>query len=244
MENTSYVALSRQTALWNRMDVVANNLANMNTDGYRAQHSLFHDYVVKAPGGEGPFDEKIAYVQDYGNWRDTRPGPVHMTGNPLDVAIEGEGFFRIDTPEGERFSRLGRFHLDNEGQIVTAQGHPVLSEAGEPFFLAPNERDVTINGDGSVSTENGLIGNIALASFEDQQKLRSVGHGLFTTDQDPQPVDTPNLVQGGLEGSNVKPLQEMTNMIEVQRAFEATQQMIEREDQRLSKAIETITKTR
>jgi len=243
METTSYIALSRQAALWRQMDMVANNLANMNTPSFKGEHMMFRDYVVKARAADRPFGDRVAFVQDVSIYRDMSEGALTQTSNPLDVAVRGNGFMVIDTPQGPRYTRNGHFRLDESGQMVTADGFPVLSNSDQPFFFAPNEQNVTIAADGTVSTENGQVGKIRVVGFENAQDLRKVSGGLFETEAQPQDVDRPQVVQGMIEESNIKPVVEVTKMIELQRSYEAVQRMIDNESERVRKAIDVLGRT-
>jgi flagellar basal-body rod protein FlgF len=243
METTSYVALSRQAALWRQMDMVANNLANMNTTGFKSENMMFRDYVLKSKAFDRPFGDKTAFVQDVSVFRDMSEGALTSTGNPLDVAIKGDGFMVVDTPQGARYTRNGTFRLDESGQMVTADGFPVLSTSDQPFFFAPNERSVSIASDGTVSTENGQVGKIRVVKFENPQDLRKVSGGLYQTDANAQDVEKPQVVQGMIEVSNVQPVVEMTKMIQVQRNYESVQRMIENEHDRVRKAIDVLGRT-
>ncbi len=241
MENSLYVALSHQTALVRQLDMVANNMANVNTTGYKQTSPLFTQYLDESMSADRPPVDKISYVQDFGTIRDFSPGALNATGNPLDLAIDGEGFFVIETPDGEQFTRNGHFKIDADGLLVNSDGFPLLSVNRTPFFFAPNEKEINITRDGMVTTENGIIGQIRVVGFSSLQKLRETYNGLYTTTTDNQPFDmTPNIEQGMLEASNVQPVVEMTKMIQLQRAYEAAQRMIEREDARISSAINAL----
>lgn len=240
METSAYIALSRQAALRRQLDVVANNMANMNTTAYKGEQMMFVQHLVKSKGGESFAPTKLAFSRDIAQFRDTAEGPMRATNNPLDVAIKENGYFSIETPEGERYTRNGRFELDNEGQLVTQHGYPVLSEAGTAFVLAPDDKDISIARDGTLSTNNGELGRVKIVSFEDRQKLQKEEGGLLSTEQTPKDVDDPVVIQGALEGSNVNPIIELTKMIKVQRAYDGVKAFIDREDQRQRKMIERL----
>jgi len=241
MQTPSYIALSRQTALWRQMDVVANNIANMNTPGYKSEATLFTQYLARSRGIESPSPDRLSYTLDYGTVRDMSEGPMTHTGNPLDVAISGQGYLEVETDFGRFFTRNGRLMLDQDGMIVTSSGHPVMSADDTPFFIAPNETDITISRDGTVSTENGAIGRLRVVEFEDPERLRRVEAGLLDADdQEPQEVEVVALQQGMLEGSNVQGMEQITHMIEVHRAYESVQQMIESESERQRRAISVL----
>lgn len=242
MENTSFVALSRQGVLRRQMDVVANNIANMNTTGYKGEKMMFIQHLVRSKGGEKIFGDQIAYVRDVATMRDVTEGPMEQTGNPLDLAIVGEGFFVIGTGGGERYTRNGHFRLDEAGQLVSHLGDPVLSDGGEPFFFSTQDTEINIARDGTVSTENGDLGRLRVVRFENEQQMRVVSSGLYATEAKPEDMETADVVQGMLESSNVKPIIEITNMIEVQRAYASVQKFVDREDERIRKMVEEYAK--
>ena len=235
MENTSLIALSRQGTLRRQMDVVANNIANMNTTGLRGEKMLFIEHVVRSPGGEQIFGDRLAFVRDIATVRDLSEGPLERTGNPLDLALRGNGYFVVETEGGERYTRSGRFHLDEEGQLVNNHGHPVLSDGGEPFFFSTEDNEITISRDGTVATENGELGRLRVVTFENEQMLRVTAGGIYDTEERPDAVDSPDVVQGMLEGSNVEPIIELTRMIEVSRSYDAAKKFIDKEDERMRK---------
>lgn len=240
MENTAAIALSRQTVLWRNMDVIANNLANMNTTGYKTERLMFAAHLVKSRGGARLTGERHAYVRDIASVRDTREGAIAKTGSPLDLAIRGKGFFVVETDEGERYTRNGRFQLDSKGQLVNQQGHPVLSQGGQPIFFSPADNDIDIAADGTISTENGEIGRLWVVEFENEQALTQIEAGLFKTSADPEDVDEPKIIQGALEGSNVQPIIEMTRMISVQRSYNSVSKIIDTEDKRIKQMMRTL----
>jgi len=237
METTTFIALSRQSSLRRQMDVVANNIANMNTTGFKGERMMFVEHLVKSKGGERILGDKVSYTRDIATMRDLSPGALEHTGNPLDVAIEGDGYFVVQTDAGNRYTRNGRFQLDEDGQLVNAAGHPVLSDGGAPFFFAPGDTKITISNDGSVSTQNGDVGRISVMGFENQHQLRPGAGGLYATEVVPQPVEKVKLTQGMLESSNIQPVVEMARMIEVHRKYEGVKGFLEKEDERMKKMI-------
>ncbi|WP_041793671.1 flagellar basal-body rod protein FlgF [Pararhodospirillum photometricum] len=241
MENTSYIALSRQMALWRKLDTVANNLANMNTDGFQSEQTLFSQYLMATRDSEFRFPEKLAYTQDFGSFRDMTPGPLRQTDNALDIAINGPGYFEIEDSSGPLYTRTGQFTLDKDGMVVTPQGQPLLMANGQPLIVAPTENTITIARDGTVSTENGQVGKIRLVTFDNEQAMTRVAGGLFDpSGQDPRPVERPDVRQGMVEGSNVNPMLELTKMIDVQRAYDATTRLLEQENERQTNAYEVL----
>ncbi len=222
METTTYIALSRQTVLRRQMDVIANNIANMTATGFRAEALL----AEQVPVDVGP-RQTVRYVQDVALVRDLTPGAMIPTGNPFDLAIEGQGYFVIATPEGDRYTRNGQFRLNELGEIVTATGDSVLDDGGAPIAVPPDSGAVTIAPDGTVSTPDAVIGRVGLVVFEDAQDLEKAGHGYYRTGQAPLPAEGVSVIQGIIEGSNVRPVVEMTEMMSTLRAYQGTQKIID-----------------
>jgi flagellar basal-body rod protein FlgF len=222
METTTYIALSRQMVLRQRMDIIANNIANMTASGFRAE-KLLAEQVPVAAGSR----QTIKFVQDVAVVRDLTPGAMIPTNNPLDMAIEGEGYFVVATNEGQRYTRSGQFRLNDLGEITTATGDSVLDDGGAPLAIPANSGAITIAPDGTVSTPDGVIGRLNLVTFDDDQDLQKAGDGLYRTDQAPRPATEARIIQGLLEGSNVRAVAEMTEMMSTVRAYQGTQKIIE-----------------
>ncbi len=240
MENTSYIALSRQNALWRQLDVVANNMANANTPAYKGEQMMFREFLVDTRSSARATGTKLSFVQDMGLLRDTREGPLTKTDNPLDVGIHGEGYFQIETQAGMRYTRNGHFRLDEGGMLVNSQGFAVMDKNDNPIIFAPNETRIQIAGDGTVSTENGVVANLKLVRFANEQNLRKAGDSLYETTDQAETIQRPQLVQGMMEESNVQPVVEITKMTELLRQYQAAQNMIDREHDRTMKAIDTL----
>lgn len=241
MENTSYIALSRQAALWRQLEVVANNMANANTPAYKGEQMMFREFLMDTRSSARATGTKVAFVQDLGVLRDTREGPLTRTENPLDMAIHGEGYFQIETEAGMRYTRNGHFRLDDGGMLVTSQGFAVLDTADNPIILAPNESQINVASDGTVSTENGQVAKLKVVRFENDQELRKAGDGLYETTLDPEAIDRPSIVQGMMEESNVQPVVEITRMTQILREYQGVQKMIDAEHERQLKAIQAFT---
>ena len=235
MDSTSYVALSRQIALQRAMQVVANNLANANTTAFKAGAMLF-ETVLERAGEPG----RLAFVQDVATVHDPSEGPLLSTGGPLDLAVQGPGFLTVATPAGERYTRAGRLQRSSQGELVNADGHRLLDEGGAPIVLPPSDPSPAIAADGTVSGRAGPIARIRLVRFAEPSRLRPEGAGLWSTDQAPIPGSPGKIVQGALEGSNVNAVLELTRMIEVTRAFEGTQKMLETHHELVRRAVERI----
>ena len=233
METTSLIALSRQDTLRRQLNIIANNLANMNTTGFKAKKMMFVEHLVRSDGGNGIAGQPISFVRDIATIRDTAAGTLKETGNPLDLAIRGPGYFVVETEDGERYTRNGHFRLDEAGQLVTQGGNPVLSDSGQPFFFSPEDSAIMVAPDGTVSTENGELGRIRVVRFENDQELRETTGGLLTSESPPQDVETPDVAQNMLENSNVQPIMEIAKMIAVERAYSDVKRFIAREDERI-----------
>jgi flagellar basal-body rod protein FlgF len=227
MENALLVGLSRQTALERQLDIVANNIANVNTTGYKADGTLFEEYL-NTGAHEDNFvgvDRRVSFVQDRGTFRDYSQGATEQTKNPLDVAIDGSAFLVVQTPAGERYTRDGGLHLNNQGQLVTVAGNPVLGTGG-PIIFQPTDHDINITPDGTITVVEGngrtdsIRGKLRLVSFADAQKLLKEGLNLYTAGEgSPQPDAKSAVRQGFIEKSNVNAVVEMSRMMEVTRAY-------------------------
>lgn len=239
METTSLISLSRQTGLRRQMEVVANNLANMNTVGFKGENMMFVDHFVRSRGGEKPFPQKLHFVRDIATFRSAIEGEITQTNNALDVAIAGPGYFVVQTPDGERYTRNGRFQLDQSGQLVTQEGFAVLTQGG-PIVLGPRDASVDIARDGTVASETGQLGKLRVVTFDNEAALRQVGNTLFRTDETPRAAEKPTVIQGALEASNVQPIVEITRMIDVQRTYESLARFIDREDERIRTLVREI----
>lgn len=238
MENTIYIGLSRQMALRTNLQIVANNVANMNTPGYRAQNMLFTEYL-EDPRGQ---DDPLSFVVDHGQFQVSKPGSLKTTDNPLDVALEGPGFFTVETPDGQAYTRAGNFSINPDGELVTASGLPV-SNGGGPIVIPPDSTEIRIDERGNISNQNGQIDQLAIVEFENTQLLNPTGQGLYVTEEVGQPSPTTRAQQGLLEGSNVNPIMEMTNLIEISRDNQSLSRMMDGENERLRRAIRTLTES-
>lgn len=243
METSTLIALSRQGGVGRQLDIVANNIANMNTTGFKGEQMMFIQHLVKSPGGQSLLGPKLAFTRDIATMLDTSDGPMEKTGNSLDLGINGEGYFVIQTENGERYTRNGRFQLDDGGQLVNQNGDPLLSTGNQPIFLSPEDTEISISRDGTVSTNNGDLGRIRLVGFENLQKLKRAADGLFNSDERPKDIESPEINQGMLEGSNVKPIFEMAKMITIHRSYDSIRSFIKREDERMRNMIREMGQT-
>jgi len=228
MENALLIGLSRQTVLERQIDVIANNIANVNTAGYKTDNSLFEEYL-NTPAHEDNFvgsDRRVSFVQDRGTYRNFSQGSVDETKNPLDVAIDGTAFLTVQTPGGERYTRDGGLHINSQGQLVTVAGNVVTGTAG-PIVFQPTDHEINITPDGTVTVVEGngrtdaQRGQLRLVSFTNAQALLKEGFNLYTAGEAGAPqADTKSTVrQGFIEKSNVNSVAEMSRMMEVSRAY-------------------------
>lgn len=245
MENSIYIALSQQSALQREMNVVANNIANMNSPGFKGQASLFLSYIEKIEGQDlrDPKLRKMAFVNDYGTVTNFAPGPIAPTGNPLDVALNGDGYLVIQRGENRFYTRNGHLQLDAQRRIVNTNGDLVLGQNNQPIQLPENDSDLVITNDGTIANAAGPINKLQIVRFERPQFVEPVGDTLFKTTEPEIPATDTAIKQGYLEGSNVNAIKSMTEMIEVQRAYERANQIVQQEHERLRKASERITKS-
>ncbi len=241
MENAQLIGLSRQIALQHQMDVVANNLANINTTGFKAERLLFEDYMM--PGARDRTflgrDQPLAYVQDWATMHDLQGGAIVASGNPLDIALQGDGFFAVGTAAGERYTRSGSFVLDAGGRLSTLDGDPVLSDGGAPIVFSPSETEITISDTGFISTNEGPKGQLKIAEFANPQELAREGNNLFSGGT-PVPATNTRVVQGAIEHSNVSGISEMAEMIRVQRSYQSVATLMQKQDDLRRAAIQRL----
>jgi flagellar basal-body rod protein FlgF len=246
MENTLLIGLSRQTVLERQLDVVANNIANVNTAGFKADQSLFEEYLTSGAHEDNfkPGDRRVSYVQDRGTYRDFAQGAPEQTKNPLDVAITGNAFLVVQATGGERYTRDGGLQMNNLGQLVTQAGNPVLGTSG-PIVFQPTDHDINISPDGTVTVVEGngrtdsLRGKLRLVSFADAQKLLKEGSNLYSG-EGAAPDLKSQVQQGYIEKSNVNGVAEMSRMIEITRAYTQIATMLQQESDLHKSAIEKL----
>lgn len=242
MENASLVALSRQIVLKRELEMTANNVANMNTLGFKRE--LLN--MAAVPSGTSstlgfPRGDRIdTFVADWTSTTDMDQGAIQTTGNPTDVAINGAAYFAIQTPRGERYTRAGNFTINAQGQLVTQGGDPVAGTSG-PISIPPGETELSISQDGTVSTASGVKGKIRTVTFANPRLLSKEGLNLFNG-QNPQVATNPQLVQGAIESSNVKPVEEMTRMIDVTRSYEMLANIMKSHEDMRNKAVDQLGK--
>lgn len=234
MEAGIYTTLTRQSGLMREMQVVAHNIANISTTGFRREGVIFSEYVKRME--DGP-----SLSMALGNARrmDLRQAGLAQTGGTFDFAIQGEGFFLIETPQGQSLTRAGRFMPNAEGELVNPDGYRLLDAGGAPIFVPPDVAAVALSTDGTLSGNGQPIAQIGLWQPGDPLKMTHAGGTLFISET-VVPAETTTLLQGFVEESNVNPISEIARMIEVQRAYEMGQGFLEKEDERMRGVIQTL----
>lgn len=231
MDNASLVGLSRQIVLDRELGVVANNLANINTTGYKADSSIFEQFLLPEASADAfPADSRdLAYVRDRATWHRFAPGPTLRTGGALDVAIDGDAFLVVQTAAGQRYTRNGALQITPTGTLVTAAGDPVLGVGG-PIQFQTSDHDISIGEDGTITVREGasatsdsIRGQLQLARFDNPGALQKEGSSLFSAPPGiaPLPPQNVRVVQGAIEQSNVNAVGEMARMVEITRAYES-----------------------
>lgn len=236
MDNAIYATLGRQTGLASQMRMVANNIANANTTGYRGEGVIFSEVVRST--GEGA---SLSMATARARVTDLSQGALARTGGAFDLAIEGEGFFMVQTPDGQRLTRAGSFGPNAAGDLVTAEGYPVLDAGGAPLIVPVGLGPVGIAPDGTVSAGGQPVGQVGLFVPRDPLELKREGGTRFEAASGADPAPEARVMQGFLEESNVDPITEVARMIEVSRAYEMGQSFLQQEDERIRGAIRALT---
>lgn len=260
-----YSAVSGAMAQSSKLDTIANNLANVNTTSFKKDRQVFSEYLsayekpddsMKVPrvtaSIESFYDMQggdLSYVNPAGTYTNFAQGGLKSTGSPLDVAIDGKGFFEVATPEGVRWTRNGAFQIDNNGRLVTKEGYAVLREGGgDPAQrgVTLTSRNVTISQSGEIFDGGNNLGRLALVEMQNPDDLQKVGSSNYTLKNTatsiPVAAREAKLHQGYIETSNVNVVEEMTDMISANRVFEATQQAVKAHDQMDDKLINQVGK--
>jgi flagellar basal-body rod protein FlgF len=236
MTNPIYTLLSKQVGLRQQVDVTANNVANLSTAGFKREGLAFATHVerLEVVGGS------LAMADVRGSHTDLRAAALERTGNAFDFAIDGAGFFAVETAAGVRYTRDGRFSTNQLGELATITGHRVLDEGGAPILIPPEISDITASADGTLSAPDGSpLGVLGIWHVSDGA-LRREADGLFATAVEPEAAPEARVVQGFLESSNVNPVRELTDLIEAQRAYERGRAMLDSEDERIRSVIEKL----
>lgn len=250
MENTILVGLSRQVALERQLGVVANNVANVNTTGFKADKPVFEEFL-RTPAHIDTFvgrDRRVSFVQDRATYHDFGQGTVEQTNNPLDIAIDGNAFLAVQANGTERYTRNGALQINNQGQLVTMDGHQVVGANG-PITFQPGDQDIAIGKDGTITVREGINSNVAsvrgklrLVTFDQPQQLAKQGSNLFSAPEGvvANAALTAGIRQGALEKSNVSSVAEMARMIEISRAYTSISSMMQQQNDLRKMSIERL----
>ena len=237
MDAGSYVGVSAHLALERRLAVIANNVANAGTAGYRAEGTAFATIVSKTT----PY--RTAFAAEHASHVDTRSGGFVETRNPLDIAIQGDGFLGLQTPAGIAYTRDGRMQMLPTGDLVSLSGHAILDAGGAPLTIDPNSGPPAFGRDGTIFQQGLPVGAIGLFALDLSKPAQRYENAAFIPDKPPEPITDfagNGIVQGFTEESNVNAISEMTRLIEVSRAFEAVATGLDRRDSMLREAVQTL----
>lgn len=244
MDTKILVSLSHQVAMRRQIDIIANNIANMNTTAYKRESIMFNEYLSDTGGSLPKSFRKVSFVQEAGIARQMTNGELVTTGNVLDVSIEGDGMFKVRKPDGEiAYTRNGHFALNGDNVLVTTNGDEILDEGDAPIQFPPNTDGFKIAEDGTVSAKDiGEIGKLAVLQFQNYGAMKKIGDNLYSAEEEPELSEDFRLAQGMLENSNVSPILEVTNMIQLSRAYAQTSNLMEQVQRTQSQAINKLTK--
>ena len=252
MQNALYVSLSKQVALRREMDVIANNLANMDTNGFKANDVTFEEYLSSKAriAHPSPTDRRVSYVRESGSTTDFSAGALQQTGGTLDIAIRGEGYFVVETPQGDRYTRNGAFTMNEKGELVNMQGYRVRGQNG-PIQFDQQDSNITFSREGTITAINGIQNQVIeraklnIVRFNNENALVREGEGLYAAvGQTAQPAtEKTSVTQGALEKSNVRPIVEMSRMLEVMRAYQSLSSMMTKTDDLRKTAIDKLADT-
>jgi flagellar basal-body rod protein FlgF len=234
MDSIGYTTLNRQSGLMREMQVVANNIANISTTGFRREGVVFSEYVARLDG-----DPSLSMAQAKTRSVDLQQAGLSTTGGTFDFAIQGDGFFQVSTPQGPRLTRAGSFTPSATGELVNMDGHQLLDGGGAPVFVPPDAGQISMAADGTLSANGVPLAKIGLWQPTDPLTLRHEGGTLFSA-SGMEPAEGATLMHGMLEDSNVEPVSEIARMIDVQRAYELGQTFLDREDARVRGVIQTL----
>ncbi len=236
MDSTGYVALNRQAGLLKELETVSQNIANASTTGYRREGVVFSEFVL----GTGRSTESLSMGHAHGRVIDLTQGALQQTNGTFDFAIEGDGFFLVATPEGDRLTRAGVFTPSAEGILVAPDGAALLDAGGAPVQVPAGAARVALGADGTLSADGQPVAQIGLWEPEDPLQATRAAGARFDPGGLPVPVEDGRILQGFIEKSNVDPVAELTRMIEVQRAYELGTSFLDREDERMRSVIRVI----
>lgn len=243
MDSTLSIALSHQTAVRRRMDVVANNIANMNTTAFQKESVMFKEFQVELQNASSPLGNTVSFIQDVGSKRSFKAGNFIPTNNSLDVAISGKGYLSMQSVDGEaRYTRNGHLSINDEGMLVGPDRALVLDDGGAPIPIGAEDTNIEISPDGTINSSAGPLGKIGLVEFtdEDRANLKKVGQSLYSSEVAPNPAENSSITQGMLESSNVNAIEEMTAMLDTLRKYQSVASMMKDYQDMKNNSLKTI----
>jgi len=238
MENAITVGLSHQIVLARALDVAANNVANQTTTGFKSERVSFREYLSVIEGPQAG-DREVSLVYDPDSYTDFSPGGLEATHADLDFAIDGDGFFAVETAAGVRYTRDGHFGLNNFGELVNRDGALVLDESRTPILIDPDAGPLLLSPEGEFQQNGSPIAQLGVFEFNDLRSLQKSGANLFSASEEPQQAVFAQVRQGFVEISNVAPI--MTEMIKILRAYESAAQVVQTSDELARNAVRTLT---
>ena len=238
MGNSIYIGLSRQMALRSVMDTTANNVANMNTSGFRKEEPVFLEELSKVGGGE-----TASFVKNGGTYKPDIAGSVRSTGSPMNAAISGSGFFGVQSPNGgTAYTRAGDFRISSQGELITAGGANVSSKGGGAITIPSGSSSLNIDENGRISNQDGEIAQLQVVELSNPQTLAPIGGGLYVGGGTSAEAKNSKVMGGMIENSNVEPISEMTGMIDVMQTYQSVQKIVGEENERLRSTIQKLTR--
>ena len=235
MDNVGYIGLSRNAGLMREMNAIANNIANITTNGFRREGAVFAEHIKAIDNG----DPSLSIATMSRRFIDLSAGDVSVTDNALDFAIEGDGFFLVEAENGQQLTRDGAFSTNAEGELITSTGARVLDDAGGAIVIPPQAASITASTDGFIYADGQAIGRIGVVTA-DPAFLTRQGQNSFRAENGFEPVETPRIRQGAVEGSNVNAVAELARLIEVQRTYELSQRFSQDDGERINRTIRTL----
>jgi len=250
MENALLVGLSRQMVLSHEIDVIANNIANIDTTGYKADNATFGEFLMPRASDQyfTGSDRRVSFVDDRSTWIDLSPGAIQRTGNPLDIAIDGPGYITVQTQRGQRYTRNGALQINSTGQLVTSEGDPVLGDGG-PITFQPTDHNIIISENGVITAQAGADtsdsprGHLQLVGFDRPELLQKDGSSTFMPPANVNTTAPPagtHIVQGAIEKSNVKGVVEMARMIQITRNYSDIAAILQQENDQRRDALQQL----
>ncbi len=235
MDNVGYIGLSRQSGLMRELNTVANNIANINTNGFRRESNVFAEHIKALQNG----DPSLSISTLTRRYVDLSEGDIVKTSNPLDIAIEGDGFFVVETPQGERLTRDGALSLNAQNELISATGARVLDESGGAIVIPPGSGDISVTSDGVINVGTQTVGRLGVVKADPAFLVRE-GQNRFRAENGYEPASDARIRQFSLEGSNVSAVEELARLIEVQRTYELSKRFSDDDGERITRTVRAL----